>query len=155
MLPTHLESRATTKLAGVLYCYIGHCASNWVYHEQTTHMHLAVNSSSEDWLHNYSSSAILFSSYTWLWMFHYCYWTDCCLKSLHAGHSCLSFWHFLSSSMKINDCCAPAEKLKTDFVICTTGFSLEIYFQIVHNSIARYATPSLHTAIEMFNVGWV
>ena len=64
MLPTHLESRATTKLAGVLYCCIGHCAFNWVYHEQTTHMHLAINSSSEDWLHNYSSSAILFSSYT-------------------------------------------------------------------------------------------
>ena len=31
------------------------------------------------------------------------------------------------------------------------GFSLEIYFQMVHNSIGRYEPPSLHTAIEMLS----
>ena len=31
-----------------------------------------------------------------------------------------------------------------------TGIS-GFYFQMVHNSIAKYDTPSLHTAIEMFS----
>jgi len=31
------------------------------------------------------------------------------------------------------------------------GFSLEIYFQMVHNSLARYDTPSLHTAIKILS----
>ena len=31
------------------------------------------------------------------------------------------------------------------------GFSLEIYFQMVHNSIGRYEPDSLHTAIEMLS----
>ena len=32
-----------------------------------------------------------------------------------------------------------------------TGFSLEIYFQMVHDTIGRYETPSLHTAIEILS----
>ena len=32
-----------------------------------------------------------------------------------------------------------------------TGFSVETYFQMVHNSIGRYETSSLHTAIEMLS----
>ena len=32
-----------------------------------------------------------------------------------------------------------------------TGFSVETYFQMVHNSIDRYETSSLHTAIEMLS----
>ena len=32
-----------------------------------------------------------------------------------------------------------------------TRFSLEIYFQMVHNTIGRYETPSQHTAIEMLS----
>ena len=31
------------------------------------------------------------------------------------------------------------------------GFSLDIYFQMVHTTIGRYETPSLHTAIEMLS----
>ena len=31
------------------------------------------------------------------------------------------------------------------------GFSLEIYNQMMHNTIGRYETPSLHTAIEMLS----
>ena len=31
------------------------------------------------------------------------------------------------------------------------GFPLEIYFQMVHNSIGRYEMPSLHTATEMLS----
>ena len=31
------------------------------------------------------------------------------------------------------------------------GFSLEIYLQMMHNTIGRYESPSLHTAIEMLS----
>jgi len=31
------------------------------------------------------------------------------------------------------------------------GFSLDTYFQMVHTTIGRYETPSLHTAIERFS----
>ena len=30
-------------------------------------------------------------------------------------------------------------------------FSLEIYFQVVHNTVGRYEMPSLHIAIEMLS----
>ena len=32
-----------------------------------------------------------------------------------------------------------------------TGFSLDIYLQMVYNTIGRYETPSLHTAIVMLS----
>ena len=32
-----------------------------------------------------------------------------------------------------------------------TGFSLETYFPMMHDTIGRYETPSVHTAIEMLS----
>ena len=37
--------------------------------------------------------------------------------------------------------------------VLTAVFLLETYFQIVHSTIGRYETPSLHTAIEMLRPG--
>ena len=31
------------------------------------------------------------------------------------------------------------------------GFSLEIYFQMMHSRIGRYEIPSLHTTIQMLS----
>ena len=45
----------------------------------------------------------------------------------------------------------PPEDIRHREVSCRAGFSLEIYFHVVHNSIDRYETPSLHTAIEMLS----
>ena len=35
--------------------------------------------------------------------------------------------------------------------VLTAVFLLETYFQIMHSTIGRYETPSLHTAIEMLS----
>ena len=41
--------------------------------------------------------------------------------------------------------------IHSSFEIMYPGFSLEIYFQMVHSTIGRFETPSLHTAIEMLS----
>ena len=48
---------------------------------------------------------------------------------------------------------AKAQVCKLEKILNDThsGFLLEIYFQMVHNSIGRYEMPSLHTATEMLS----
>ena len=89
-------------------------------------------------------SSLMSVSTTWGW--HYNGHSSVIQTFLTSEH----LWsHVFKYKMKVTSCCIYTWTTNTLY----TGFSLEIHFQMVHtcNLIARYETPSLHTAIEMLS----